>query len=172
MIVKRSLAWFGVILLLLCPTVFAEMNDASLTLPIGDANPASAWMFTGQSYIYPLVENDSTWNAPGMMNVTFEPCARTDWHSHDGGQILIAVGGIGIHQIEGEPPELLTPGSVARVAPGVLHWHGAADAGWFQHIAIETNPDQTGFAMGESIEDDAYFAALDEAMAADASSAG
>lgn len=85
MIVKRSLAWFGVILLLLCPAVFAEMSDASLTLPIGDANPASAWMFTGQSYIYPLVENDSTWNAPSMMNVTFEPCARTDWHSHDGG---------------------------------------------------------------------------------------
>ena len=66
----------------------------------------------------------------------------------------------------------MTPGSVARVAPGVMHWHGAADAGWFQHIAIETNPDQTDFAMGESIEDDAYFAALDEAMAADASSAG
>ncbi len=45
-----------------------------------------------------------------MMNVTFEPYARTHWHSHDGGQVLIATGGIGIHQIEGQTPQLLYPG--------------------------------------------------------------
>ena len=135
-------------------------DAASLPLPIGSPNPASSWLFTGQSYLLSLVENDSVWNADAMMNVTFEPCCRTDWHSHAGGQILIAVGGIGIHQVEGQEPELLLPGTVARVEPGVMHWHGAADEGWFQHIAIETNPEKSGFSMGDKVTDAIYQAAL------------
>ena len=144
--------------------VFADTEDHGLPLPIGDENPASSWLFTGQSYLLNLVQHDEVWNAENMMNVTFEPCCRTDWHSHAGGQILIAVGGIGIHQVEGQEPEVLLPGTVARVAPGVMHWHGAADTGWFQHIAIETNPEQTGFSMGEKVDDEYYSTVLDKVM--------
>lgn len=132
------------------------LNPGELALPVGDPNPASRFMFTGQSYIYRLVEQDGVWNTNTMMNVTFEPCCRTDWHSHGGGQILIAVSGIGIHQVEGQEPELLLPGMVARVEPGVMHWHGAADSGWFQHIAVETNPNMPGFSVGEKITDEVY----------------
>ena len=146
------------------PVEPAEGSEA-LPLPIGDYNPASDFMFTGKSYILPLVERDEVWNAPSMMNVSFEPCSRTDWHSHAGGQILIAVGGVGIHQVEGQEPELLLPGTVARVEPGVMHWHGAADEGWFCHIAIETNPDTPGFEMGDKITDEIYEAALAQARA-------
>lgn len=149
-----------IVILLLAPCVLAETDASALPLPIGAPNPASTWMFTGQSYIYDLVDNDAIWNAPNMMNVTFETCARTDWHSHAGGQILIAVGGVGIHQVEGQAAELLLPGTIACVEPGVMHWYGAADEGWFQHIAIETNPAQADFAMGDPVEDDAYRDAL------------
>ena len=139
----------------------AEEDNHGLPLPIGDPNPASEYLFTGQSYIYNMVSHDDIWNAENMMNVTFEPCCRTDWHSHAGGQILISVGGIGIHQVEGQPPELLLPGTVARVAPGVMHWHGSA-GDWFQHIAVETNPDRSGFEMGDKVTDDYYNDAVAE----------
>jgi len=80
------------------PALAEPVADAALLpLPMGDPNPASRFMFSGQSYIFRMVERDTIWNADTMMNVTFEPCCRTDWHSHAGGQILIAVGGIGIH---------------------------------------------------------------------------
>ena len=135
------------------PALAEPVSDAALLpLPMGDPNPASRFMFTGQSYIFRMVERDATWNADTMMNVTFEPCCRTDWHSHAGGQILIAVGGIGIHQVEGKEPELLLPGTVARVEPNVMHWHGSA-GGWFQHIAVETNPHLSGFSVGDKVTD-------------------
>lgn len=159
----RAVAWMAILMLLLAQFAAAETDDSNLPLPIGEPNPASQWMFTGQSYIFDLVDSDDVWNAPNMMNVTFETCARTDWHSHDGGQILIAVGGVGIHQVENQTAELLLPGMVARVEPGVMHWHGAADEGWFQHIAVETNPGQAGFQMGDPVDDDAYRAALADA---------
>ena len=150
---------------LLCGIARAEIADAGdLPLPIGEPNPASSWLFSGQSYLYNLVGHEGVWNADGMVNVTFEPCCRTDWHSHAGGQILIAVGGIGIHQVEDQSPELLLPGTVARVEPGVMHWHGSA-GGWFQHIAVETNPDMTSFAKGDRITDEVYNAAVAEAEA-------
>lgn len=145
------------------PALAEEPVGGELPLPVGEPNPASEWLFTGQSYILPLVERDDLWNTDSMMNVTFEPCCRTDWHSHAGGQILIAVGGIGIHQVEGREPELLLPGTVARVEPGVMHWHGAADSGWFQHIAVETNPEMSGFSMGDKVTDEAYQNALIQA---------
>lgn len=146
--------------LLTLPALCEEADNHGLPLPIGNPNPASEWLFTGQSYITSLVTEDDTWNTPNMMNVTFEPCCRTDWHSHAGGQILIAIGGVGIHQVAGGEPELLQPGDVARVQPGVMHWHGAADEGWFSHIAVETNPDMSGFAMGDEVTDEIYQAAL------------
>lgn len=153
---------------LLATTGIAEEADNhGLPLPIGGPNPASEWLFTGQSYIFNLVGNDEIWNAPNMMNVTFEPCCRTDWHSHAGGQILIAVGGIGIHQVEGEAPQLLRPGDVARVEPGKMHWHGAAEENWFSHIAVETNPGASGFAMGDEVTDEVYHDALTAARAAE-----
>ena len=72
---------------------------------------------------------------------------------------MIAVGGIGIHQVEGQEPELLLPGTVARVEPNVMHWHGSA-GGWFQHIAVETNPQLSGFSVGDKVTDEIYEAAV------------
>lgn len=61
-----------------------------------------------------------------MSNVTFEPGCRNNWHSHTGGQILIAVGGVGYYQERGKASRRLLPGDVVEIAPNIEHWHGAA----------------------------------------------
>ena len=66
-----------------------------------------------------------------MSNVTFEPGCRNNWHSHTGGQLLIAVGGVGYYQERGKAARRLLPGDVVEIAPNVEHWHGAAPDSWF-----------------------------------------
>ncbi|MBQ3439285.1 MAG: cupin domain-containing protein, partial [Bacteroidales bacterium] len=76
--------------------------------------------------------------------VVFEPGVYNAWHSHAGGQVLIVTDGVGYHQIEGQPVEVLHPGDVAMCPPGVKHWHGAAPGSRFAHLAANTNPDKPG----------------------------
>lgn len=94
--------------------------------------------FTGTAWLNMLVPNDSIFNCP-VANVTFEPGARTFWHKHPGGQILLVTGGIGYSQEDGKPVQVLQEGDVVKVAPYVKHWHGAAPDSWFVHIGISTN---------------------------------
>jgi quercetin dioxygenase-like cupin family protein len=72
-------------------------------------------------------------------NVTFEPGARTNWHSHPGGQILLATNGSGYYQEHGRPIQLLRTGDVVEIGPSVVHWHGATPSGEFTHVAVVTN---------------------------------
>lgn len=103
----------------------------------GEKNPYGKY-FTGQTYLTMLSENDAVFNAP-IGNVTFEPGARTNWHKHTGGQILLVTGGEGRYQERGQEIRILKKGDVVRIAPTVEHWHGAAPDSWFTHISIETN---------------------------------
>ena len=75
-----------------------------------------------------------------MSNVTFSPGCRNNWHSHTGGQLLIAVGGRGYYQKKGRPARALLPGDIVEIAPDVVHWHGAAPDSWFSHLAVACNP--------------------------------
>lgn len=122
---------------------------------MGMPNPLADY-FTGNTYLAMLISPDAVLDCPPMSNVTFEPCARTDWHSHGGGQILIAIGGTGYHQIEGQPLETLHSGDVAKVEPGVKHWHGASPDSWFSHIAISTNPGEGTVNWMEPVTDEIY----------------
>ena len=107
--------------------------------PVGDKLPEMySNYFIGQAYLAPLTKNKDL-NCP-ISNVTFEPGCRNNWHSHAGGQILVAVGGKGYYQAKGEPSRLLLPGDVVEIPANVVHWHGAAPDSWFSHLAIETNP--------------------------------
>ena len=81
--------------------------------------------FTGTVRIDPLFPVDAPARAAGNA-VTFEPGARTAWHTHPLGQILIVTAGCGRVQREGGPIEEIRPGDVVRFAPGEKHWHGAA----------------------------------------------
>lgn len=91
-----------------------------------------------------------------MFNVTFEPSCRNNWHSHTGGQILIAVGGVGYYQERGKAARRLLPGDVVEIAPDVEHWHGAAPDSWFSHLAIECNPQTNKNTWLERVDDEQY----------------
>lgn len=123
--------------------------------PIGGPNPpANAQYFIGQSYLAPLA-TDKEMACP-IYNVTFEPGCRNNWHSHTGGQILIAVGGVGYYQEKGQPARRLEPGDVVEIKPNVVHWHGAAPDSWFSHLAIECHPQTNKNTWLEPVDDEQY----------------
>lgn len=97
-------------------------------------------LFTGNAYPTALVDADSVYDTL-VGNVYFEPGARSHWHSHPAGQILIITDGIGYHQIEGKEIEIIKKGDVVKCPPNVKHWHGAsADVGLHQlYIIPNTN---------------------------------
>lgn len=135
--------------------------------PVGDKLPETfSKYFVGQAYLARLTRNGAL-NCP-ISNVTFEPGCRNNWHSHTGGQILVAVGGRGYYQAEGEPARELLPGDVVEIAPDAVHWHGAAPDSWFSHLAIETNP-QTNRNTWLGPVDDAHYSAATAGTAATAS---
>ena len=103
----------------------------------GEKNPYGEF-FSGQTYLKRLSENDNIWNS-SLANVTFEPGARTNWHKHSGGQILLVIGGEGRYQERGGKIRALHKGDVVRIAPDIEHWHGASPNSWFTHISVETN---------------------------------
>jgi quercetin dioxygenase-like cupin family protein len=92
--------------------------------------------FTGKVRIDPLVEPTDPARAVAN-SVTFEPGARTHWHTHPLGQTLIVTAGCGRAQREGGPVEEIRPGDVVAFAPGEKHWHGAAPTTAMTHIAIQ-----------------------------------
>jgi quercetin dioxygenase-like cupin family protein len=102
--------------------------------PAGDKNPFSQF-FVGQSYLKELVSDPNV--SVSVMNVTFEPGCRNNWHIHrDGFQILLVTGGEGWYQEEGKPAQFLKAGDIIVTHDGVKHWHGATKDSWFEHIAI------------------------------------
>ncbi len=107
--------------------------------PVGLENTGFAQYFSGKSYLAPLTK-DKRLKVPAF-NVTFEPGCRNNWHKHTGGQLLIAVGGVGYYQERGRAARRLVPGDVVEVPPDAEHWHGAAPDSWFSHLAVECNPE-------------------------------
>ena len=108
------------------------------SFPTGSENSAYAQYFSGKSYLAPMTK-DSSLGVP-IANVTFAPGCRNNWHSHTGGQILIAVGGVGYYQERGKKAIRMQPGDIMEIPADVEHWHGAAPDSWFSHLAIECNP--------------------------------
>jgi quercetin dioxygenase-like cupin family protein len=92
--------------------------------------------FTGQVRVDPLFPTTEPGRTSGAM-VTFEPGARTAWHTHPLGQVLIVASGCGMAQRWGGPIETIRPGDVVWIPPGEKHWHGAAPATAMAHFAIQ-----------------------------------
>ena len=91
--------------------------------------------FTGTAFLNSLVEADST-NPNSVGNVTFEPGARTNWHVHPAGQIILAIEGEGYYQEKGSAKKILHKGDVVKCPPNVPHWHGASAGNAFIQVAI------------------------------------
>jgi quercetin dioxygenase-like cupin family protein len=98
------------------------------------------YYFTGSVRIDPLFSPPEPSRAAGAL-VTFEPGARTAWHTHPLGQTLIVTSGCGWAQREGGPIEEIRPGDVVWFPPGEKHWHGAAATTAMSHIAIQERLD-------------------------------
>ncbi len=94
--------------------------------------------FKGTAYLKMLIEADSV-NPTAVGNVTFEPGARTKWHSHPAGQILLAIDGVGYYQEKGQSKKILLKGDVIKCPPDIAHWHGASANQTFVQVAVTNN---------------------------------
>lgn len=115
----------------------------------------SADWFTGTVRIDPLFDATEPGRV-GAAGVTFEPGARTAWHTHPLGQTLIITAGCGQVQRWDGPIEEVHPGDVVRFAPGEKHWHGAASTTAMSHIAIQEALDGKAVEWLEHVTDQQY----------------
>ncbi|HEY7476167.1 MAG TPA: cupin domain-containing protein [Vicinamibacterales bacterium] len=111
--------------------------------------------FTGTVRLDPLFEAEAPGRAVGA-SVTFEPGARTAWHTHPLGQTLIVTAGSGRTQRWGGPVEEIRPGDVISFAPGEKHWHGAGPTTAMTHIAVQERLDGRTVDWMEKVSDEQY----------------
>ena len=146
--------------LLLCLIVLAACNNKAavsnsnyeLVFPKGEKITNDN--FTGTAYLQLLIAADSL-NPTAVGNVTFEPGARSKWHLHPAGQILLAINGVGYYQEKGQPKKILRKGDAVKCPPNVPHWHGAsADTGFVQ-VAVTNNQNGATVWM-EAVTDEEY----------------
>lgn len=136
--------------------------ERAATLARRDSGPlrdGPATNFTGKVQ----VSAPFTAAAPSRLSgatVTFQPGARTNWHSHPLGQTLIVTEGIGRTQVEGGPVIDIRPGDVVIAPPGVRHWHGASPSSAMRHVAIAESVDGKVVDWFEPVEDQVYRQAI------------
>lgn len=110
--------------------------------------------FTGTAYLEMLVLSDSI-NQTSVGNVTFEPKARTKWHLHPAGQILLVTDGIGYYQEKGQSKKILKKGDVIKCPSNIEHWHGASNDSHFVQVAITSN-EKGSVVWLEPVTEDEY----------------
>ena len=124
----------------------------------GAFNTAFAQYFIGNSYLNPLTGHDGC--PLSLVNVTFEPGCRNNWHIHHavsgGGQLLLCTAGEGWYRQEGQPAVSLVPGTVIFIPANAKHWHGAKADSWFSHIALEVPGENSSTEWFEAVADDEY----------------
>lgn len=111
--------------------------------------------FTGTVRINPLFEAHDPARVSGS-SITFEPGARSAWHTHPLGQTLIVTSGLGWTQCWGGPIEEIRPGDVIRCPPGVKHWHGATPTTAMTHIAVQEALNSKVVDWMEKVSDEQY----------------
>jgi quercetin dioxygenase-like cupin family protein len=107
--------------------------------PVGESAPSE--YFTGKVNVKNLVPDDSIFNC-AINNVAFEKGARTNWHTHPSGQIILIIDGEGLYQEKGSPIQTFKKGDVVKFNPDVEHWHGASPDSHMTHIAINPNTEK------------------------------
>src|SRR5688572_6372281 len=119
------------------------------------SSKGNADWFTGTVRVDPLFEAPAPARVRGA-SVTFEPGARTNWHTHPLGQTLIVTAGCGRAQRDDGPVEEIRPGDVVWIPPGEKHWHGAAPTSAMTHIAIQEALDGKAVDWMERVTDEQY----------------
>ncbi|MCS4504599.1 cupin domain-containing protein [Arhodomonas aquaeolei] len=111
--------------------------------------------FTGTAYVEPLFAANDPFRSNGG-EVTFLPGARSNWHTHPAGQVIVVTGGTGWVQEEGGRKVVMQAGDVIWTPPGVRHWHGATDTTAVTHIAVQQFKDGENVIWGEPVSDEQY----------------
>lgn len=141
--------------------VLSELNydSSAISKGISEIFPQGELIennFTGNAWHTRLVTDRDNFNTT-VGNVVFEPKARTNWHSHPGGQLLLCTRGKGYYQEKGKPKQVLNPGDVVEIKPDIIHWHGAAPDSEFEHIAISPQLDKGSVVWLEPVVDEEYY---------------
>jgi len=148
----------NVIVMSLAMLVAAAVHAQHIEITTGASRPSvsgAAQNFTGTVFVDPLFAATDHTRATGGQ-VTFTPGARTAWHSHPAGQVLIVTSGLAwVQEWNGEKREI-TPGDVIWTPPGVKHWHGATATTGMTHIAIQENVGGKNVEWREPVSDEQY----------------
>lgn len=140
------------------PRTLAETKESNMDIKRNGSRPSTQGSFdrfTGSVRVDPLFQVHEP-SRVGGAQVTFEPGARTAWHTHPLGQTLIITSGLGWVQREGGPIEEVGPGDVVWFPPGLKHWHGATPSMAMAHIAIQESLNGKNVDWMEKVSDDQY----------------
>lgn len=138
------LAFSGAVLFSSCSLSKRDRNQEIVNSVFPKGSKISSNNFTGTVYLSNLMDADSV-NPTSVGNVTFEPGARTKWHQHPGGQILLVTEGVGYYQEKDQAKKILKRGDVIKCPANVPHWHGASIDSPFVQVAI------TNRHLGETV---------------------
>lgn len=156
---KNMLKFISILLIIVSSACNTEMKSNETKVESESIFPKGEKIdspnFAGTVWLQMMGANDSTLHVL-YGNVTFEPKARTNWHSHPGGQVLFITMGKGYYQALGQPARLLNKGDVVEIPRNVVHWHGAAADSEFAHIAISLNSDEGGAVWIRPVTDEEY----------------
>ncbi len=133
--------------------VINEVLKQTPAFPKGEK--ANTINFTGTAWVYMMITPDETYNS-SIGNVIFEPGARTNWHKHPGGQILLVTDGKGYYQEKGKPAQFIQKGDVVRIPPDTEHWHGATSGSSLTHIAISPNQQKGSVIWLNAVTDEEF----------------
>lgn len=136
-----------------CQNKNENAMDTSGIFPKGQALPKE-W-FTGNAFLSPLVAKDKN-NEFSAGSVTFEPGARTNWHTHPKGQVLLVTEGSGFYQEKGKPAKPIKKGDVINIPEDVEHWHGASATDIMVHIAITNYKGDEQVTWLQPVSEDEY----------------
>lgn len=141
----------------------AMTNTKKIIDPIFTNNKVqgAADYFTGIVWVSPMLAKDEN-NDFSMGNVMFEPKARSHWHTHPRGQVLLVLAGNGFYQEEGKPAHSISKGDIVNIPAHVNHWHGASPDSKFVHIAVTNYVDEVNVVWGKPVTDEGYKTAVGE----------
>lgn len=148
---KRTFIFIASVFLFQLNGLAQNTADQSI-FPKGTKTAAN---FTGTVWVQQLVPKDSIFDLVAG-NVTFEPGARSYWHTHNAGQILLVIDGTGYTQEKGKPIRVFHKGDIITCPPNVEHWHGASAESSMTHISINPNADKGVVTWLRPVTDEQY----------------
>jgi len=146
----------------MCKQLFGNEVNAMQIIKSGSrpTRKASSEYFTGNVWQDPIIEADEPARVRAL-RVSFEPGARTAWHTHPLGQTLHVISGVGLMGLRNEAPQLIKAGDTVWIPPGEEHWHGASATNSMTHIAIQEALDGSVAEWLDKVTDGEYQLNLD-----------